>query len=161
MVEKEGFAEGLEGRLIEARGAMTQERAAEVAGSSDTSIWRWEHGHRVPSPLTLRGLAAIYGVSYEWLRDGVGVTASQTATVTTFAGPAHNIQIAESFAQYVVGRLGEGKFLRPDDIAALYADLPEADQLVVALLIERLVLIQMGQGGRQSEVDDHQEGSTQ
>lgn len=31
------------------------------------AIWRYENGERQPSPLTIRGLAQLYGCPYQWL----------------------------------------------------------------------------------------------
>jgi len=56
-------------RLKEAREALglTQDKAAEAAGCSAMTIWRYENGDRQPSLLIVRGLAVIYQCEYEWL----------------------------------------------------------------------------------------------
>ena len=62
-------------RLAEARkkAGLTQEKAAEQAGLSTTSIARYERALGYPSQAALKLLALLYGTSVEWLLgDGDG-----------------------------------------------------------------------------------------
>jgi len=64
--------DGLMARLIEARGHWTPAEAARQADCPAVNISRYESGERNPSVLALRGLAEVYGCSYQWLKDGTG-----------------------------------------------------------------------------------------
>ena len=61
--------ESLGSRLRAARKArgFTLAAAAELCETSTNSLWRWENERHSVMPLALRGLAAVYGVSYEEL----------------------------------------------------------------------------------------------
>ena len=59
-------------RLAEARkrAGLTQEKAAEQAGPSTTSITRYERALGYPSQAALKLLDVLYGTSTEWLLGG-------------------------------------------------------------------------------------------
>ena len=81
-------------RLKQARltNGLTLRGAAERAGVDSSAMWRYEAGNVEPSALALRGLAAIYGVSVDWLMgkddDGSSVSgAGQAMQVVDDATP--------------------------------------------------------------------------
>lgn len=61
-------------RIREARNGigMSSNKLADKVGVSSTAAWNWEHERTTPRPEQLTRIAAVLGVSVEWLLTGHG-----------------------------------------------------------------------------------------
>ena len=63
---------GMKERLKQARvqRGLTQEKAGELVGVTENSIYRYEAGTVRPSETALKMMAQVYGQPVDWLSDG-------------------------------------------------------------------------------------------
>lgn len=98
------------------RGIHTFYEAAEKAGFAASDWHGWEKGKHVPTPRTIRKIAAAYGVDPEWILTGDG-----RGPAPRTIGPL----VAEAAEPY--GELNRGKRKLLKEVAGLLREADEAE----------------------------------